>query len=253
MGGGCPSFMPVLHIASGLPSCLPSSSLVVNFQPIGANFRQKVAKVNIYLLALVFSRDFWRPKRVKFKIYLSFEGAGLPLWLSLWGGGGVHRVQAVRSCSLSLGVFRPFALPLSLSCFACRVACEYGFISHFKGVFSAFWGADVCLYRLRSLRGLCGFCARVELGGLKACGVFASILSLSPMFYLFCIRFSSSSPIFEGFAFVILCLSSCLPCLFLCHCGVCVFFFPFGLYAKRKGAPCWCVLSCPVVGLFRCH
>ena len=43
------------------------------------------------------------------------------------------------------------------------------------------------------------------------------------------------------------CLSSCLPCLFLCHCGVCVFFFPFGLYAKRKGAPCWCVLSCPVV------
>ena len=34
-------------------------------------------------------------------------------------GGGVHRVQVVRSCSLSLGVFRPFALPLSLSCFAC--------------------------------------------------------------------------------------------------------------------------------------
>ena len=31
----------------------------------------------------------------------------------------VHWVQVVRSCSLSLGVFRPFALPLSLSCFAC--------------------------------------------------------------------------------------------------------------------------------------
>ena len=26
-----------------------------------------------------------------------------------------------------------------------------------------------------ALRGLCGFCARVELGGLKACGVFASV------------------------------------------------------------------------------
>ena len=67
-----------------------------------------------------------------------------------------------------------------------------------------------------------------------------------PYFFLF----SSSSPIFEGFAFVILGLSSCLPCLFLCPCGVCVFFFPFGLYAKRKGAPCWCVLACPVVGCF---
>ena len=33
----------------------------------------------------------------------------------------VHRVQVVRSCSLSLGVFRPFALPLPLCCFACGV------------------------------------------------------------------------------------------------------------------------------------
>ena len=53
-------------------------------------------------------------------------------------GGGVHWVQAVRSCSLSLGVFRPFALPLSPSCFACGVACEYGFISRFKGVLARF-------------------------------------------------------------------------------------------------------------------
>ena len=86
-----------------------------------------------------------------------------------------------------------------------------------------------------ALLGLCGFCAREVFGGLKACGEFASILSLSPMFYLFCIRFSSSSPIFEGFAFVILGLSSCLPCLFLCHCGVCVFFFPYGCMRKKKG------------------
>ena len=47
----------------------------------------------------------------------------LPLWLSTCGGGGVHWWQVVRSCSLSLGVFRPFlpafAFPLSLSCFAC--------------------------------------------------------------------------------------------------------------------------------------
>ena len=29
----------------------------------------------------------------------------------------------------------------------------------------------------RAFCGLCGFCTRVELGGLKACSVFASILS----------------------------------------------------------------------------
>ena len=45
---------------------------------------------------------------------------------------------------------------------------EYGSISRFKGVFSGVYGADVYLYGLMSLRGLCGFCARVELGGLEA-------------------------------------------------------------------------------------
>ena len=45
------------------------------------------------------------------------------------------------------------------------VACEYGSISRFKGVLRGFYGADVYLYGLRSLRGLCGLCVRVELGG----------------------------------------------------------------------------------------
>ena len=54
--GGVPSFMPFLHIAKGLPSCLPSSSPVVNFQSIGANFQQKGAKVNFSLVCFgVFS------------------------------------------------------------------------------------------------------------------------------------------------------------------------------------------------------
>ena len=75
----------------------------------------------------------------------------------------------MRSCSLSLGVFRPFALPLPacLLCLWC-IALEYGSISRFKGVFRGFYGADVCLYGFGALRGLCGFCARVELGGLEA-------------------------------------------------------------------------------------
>ena len=41
----------------------------------------------------------------------------------------------------------------------------YGSISRFKGVFSAFWAFRVGLCYLGGLRGLCGFCARVELGG----------------------------------------------------------------------------------------
>ena len=197
----------------------------------------------------MFSRENRRPKTAKVKYIL---GLGLPLccfhpllwwlwWCPLVAGGAL--LLPLFGCVPSLcPSFVPFLLCLWY------IAFEYGFISRFKGVFGAFWGADVCLYRLRSLLGLCGFCAREVFGGLKACGEFASILSLSPMFYLFCIRFSSSSPIFEGFAFVILGLSSCLPCLFLCHCGVCVFFFPYGICAKRKGAiPC--VLSCPVVCL----
>ena len=50
-----------------------------------------------------------------------------------------------------------------LSCIAlCRVACRYGSISRFKGVFSAVWGFRVGLC---CLRVLCGFCTRVELGG----------------------------------------------------------------------------------------
>ena len=45
---------------------------------------------------------------------------------------------------------------------------EYGSISRFKGVFSAFLLFRVGLCCLGALRGLWGFCARVELGGLEA-------------------------------------------------------------------------------------
>ena len=74
----------------------------------------------------MFPRDFRRPKRAKFKIYLSFEGAGLPLWLSLWGGGGVHWVQAVHGAGASgvlRCVFRPF-LP-AFSPFAASALLRY--------------------------------------------------------------------------------------------------------------------------------
>ena len=92
----------------------------------------------------MFSRDFRRPKRAKFKIYLSFEGAGASVvalslgrwWCPLGAGGAL--LLLLFGCVPSLcPAFVP--LPLCLWC----IAFEYCFISRFKGVFGGFWGADV--------------------------------------------------------------------------------------------------------------
>ena len=138
--GGVSLFYALSAYSKG-DSVLPAlSSLVVNFQSIGANFRQKGSKVNIYLLAFVFSRDFRRPKRAKFKIYLDFEVAGasvVALSLGRWwcplGGRWSALVArpAFVPCSMP---FVPFLL-----CLWC-IASEYGSISHFKGVFRGFGG-----------------------------------------------------------------------------------------------------------------
>ena len=68
-------------------------------------------------------------------------------------------------------------------------------------------------------------------------------LSLCHCLYPFCPCFISLH-IFRALPL----LSSSCPLLLLC---LCVFFFPCGLYAKRKGAKgCPCVLACLVVGCF---
>lgn len=68
-----------------------------------------------------------------------------------------------------------------------------------------------------------GFCARVDLGGLKACGVFAFL------FILF-------APVFISFSAFFACpLVLCLCSLFVAYFGLFCFFFPFGLCTKRKG------------------
>ena len=88
--------------------------------------------------------------------------------------GRASRLQdlpEVGSCPL---VVCSLILSVSLPCSRC-VACKYGSISRSKGIFSAVWGFRVGLCCLGGLRGLCGFCTRVELGGLKVCGVFASV------------------------------------------------------------------------------
>ena len=138
------------------------------------------------------------------------------------------------------------ALSLCLWC----VVFRYGSVSRFKGVFSAVCGVCVGLCWLYASRGLCGFCVRVELGGLKACCVFC----------LSFIRFSSSLPFFSSlyllfvlylvcFVLVVFCLSSCLVFpLLLC---LCVFFFPFGRTDKKKGRnflrPLLCVVSVQIL------
>ena len=71
--------------------------------------------------------------------------------------GGGSGPLVVRPCLLS-------ALSLCLWC----AMLEYGSISRFKGVFRGFYMFGVGLCCFGALRGLCGFCARVELGGLKA-------------------------------------------------------------------------------------
>ena len=155
-----------------------------------------------------------------------------------------------------------FLSALSL-CSRC-VACKICLISRFKGVFRAFCGVRVGLCCLGALRGLCGFCARVELGGLKDCGVFASAFI-----------FSSSAFILSSSAFHLLRLSSgalsllssacpvCLFCLFLCLCGSLCFLFPLRYMHKKKGRKvfslrplfvcCVCSNSCNVIEELRCR
>lgn len=142
----------------------------------------------------------------------------LSWWCSIVSTCG--RWSALVACPL-LSCRVPSLLS-ALSLCACRVACEYASISRFRGVFSVVYRFRVGLYGLGALRGLWGFCVREWLGGLKACGVFALL------FILFAFRFIFL-PCFWGFAFVVLCLSSC----FLV--GLCILFFPCGLYAKKKG------------------
>lgn len=229
--------LSLYQTCSPLPQTISGLSITPPGQK-GIESGQKGSKVNIYLLDFVSPREFRRQQTAKFKIYLSFEGTGASVvalslgrwWCPLVAGGAL--LLPLFGCV-------PTLCPSFVPCLLCLwcIAFEYGSISRFKGVFRGFWGADVCLYGFGALLGLCGFCARVELGGYMTCGVFASILSLLPMFYLFCIRFSSSSPFFCPLSCPLcscfLCLSSC-PLLVLSLCGL-LFLFPYGCMRKKKG------------------
>ena len=102
--------------------------------------------------------------------------------------------------------------------------------------------------------GLCGFCARVELGGYMTCGVFAFI------FHLLCPCLVLLILCLPPFMLVVLLCSGCLllvllPCLvFLC--GL-LFLFPFRYMRKKKGRKslrprfvCCGLLCCRYLDLF---
>ena len=86
---------------------LPDSSGTPQGQK-GIELGQKVAKVNFSLVCLGVFSGKSETKNGKSEIYFGFEDCRASVVALSLGGGGVHRVQAVRSCSLSLGVFRPF-------------------------------------------------------------------------------------------------------------------------------------------------
>ena len=155
-------------------------------------------------------------------------------------GGGVSSCPLVqrsagfrgfRTCHRSALVLLwcvPCLLSSPLLCLWC-IALEYGSISRFKGVFRGFCGVGVYLCGFGALRGLWGFCARVELGGLKACGVFASVLSLLSSLLLLLSLFLPS--------LLVLLSSACpLACL-VCSCVIVGFgfLFPFRYIRKKKG------------------
>ena len=118
----------------------------------------------------------------------------------------------------------PCLLVAFLLCSRC-VGLKYGFISRFNGVFSGFLLLDVCLYCLRALRGLWGFCVREMFGGFMACGVFPA------KSFLLSFRF----PLLSCFRpALLLCF---VACFLSCSLGLCCcFFFPFGLYVQKERA-----------------
>ena len=145
IGGGVPFVCPTyseaacLHPLPGvlclhplrLPNFSPFGQTSSTLQPIpcissGQNIPKRVKSKWIFGVLWYFLGNFGDNKRQNLRYIWVLRLRGLPLWLSLWGGGGVHWVQVVRSCSLSLGVFRPFLpafalFPAFLSCFAFQI------------------------------------------------------------------------------------------------------------------------------------
>ena len=152
-GGGVPFCLLSIYQAGFHSPLLPESPALQKSIESGQNR----SKVNIYLLDFVSPREFRRPKGTKSKhIFGKWCWCVVSCAPLVVVFHGVHWCRCAGFLSVlywlvsSGGALYAFC---PLYCIAlCRVACKYGSISRFKGVFSGFWGADVCLYGLRSLR-----------------------------------------------------------------------------------------------------
>ena len=90
-------------LSSFLPPFLPPSWQI--FRQSGQIFGKKGQKLDFIWCGFVFSRDFRRPKRTKFKIYLIFEGAGasvVALTLGRWSRPLGADVQGTLAILLTL-------------------------------------------------------------------------------------------------------------------------------------------------------
>ena len=97
-------------------------------------------------------------------MWVQIVQASPALWRVHWCG--LSRVQDLRSAGVCPLVVCSLLLPALSLCLWC-VGFEICLYSRFEGVFRGFWAFRGGLCCLGALRGLCGFCTRVELGGLE--------------------------------------------------------------------------------------
>ena len=248
IGGGGSFCLLSIYQAGFHSPLLPESSTTQQGQK-GIESGQKGAKVNIYLLDFVSPRGSRRREVSKskhiFEIWCECVWSCAPLVVVSTGGicAGFRTCRTCHRSALVLWWSAPRLLSALLLC-ACRVACKYGSISRFKGVFRGFWGSCVGLCGFGAFRGLCGFCARVELGGYMTCGVFAPIF---PFFHL--LRISSEALPLLSLACPLGCLASDHGLVLSLFVGCCCFFFPYGCMRKKKGRKVFLrpLLSCCVL------
>ena len=150
----------------------------------------------------------------------------------------LSRVQDLRSAGSGPLVVCSILLS-ALSLCLWWVVLEICLYSRFEGVFRGFPLLDVCLYCLRALRGLWGFCVRERLGGFMACGVFCLsflLLSSCPAFVLL----SCLASCFACFpALCLVFLSSCLVLFVLVSLWLVVVSFSLSDKTKKKSARAW--------------
>ena len=156
--------MPPPKWGGGVPFCMlmdaPESCCLPAF--IGANFRQKGAKMNFSLVVVGVFSGKSETRRRKVLIYFWCVGAGgagcagslaCPL-VQRWAG-----LRGIRTCQRLALVLWWCVLCLSSALSLCLwcIVLEYALISRFKGIFSGFWAFRVGLCCSDVLRGLWGF------------------------------------------------------------------------------------------------